>query len=178
MTKQNFINPEKVLLEAGLRPEMQVVDLGAGNGFFTMPAAAIVGDQGQVIAVDILEESLSKIMSQARLNRHKNIRTLHFDLEDQAGSEVRPLSCDFVLVGKVLQQLSKAENLVKEAYRILKTGGIAVIIEWKKEHMAFGPAYELRLAQEDAKGMFIKKGFKFLREFEPDKYHYVLLLQK
>ena len=175
---QNFLKPDQVLLEAGLRPEMYVVDLGCGNGFFTMPAASIVGNQGQVIAVDILEESLSKIMSQARLNRQKNIRTLHFDLEDSTGSEIPPLSCDFVLIGKVLPQFSKPENLVKEAYRILKTGGVAVIVEWKKEHMVLGPSYELRLAQEEARSMFVKKGFKFLREFEPDKYHYVLLLQK
>lgn len=178
MTKQNFINPEKVLLESGLKPGMTLADLGAGNGFFSLPAASIVGDQGTVFALDILEEALSKISAFARLRRQKNVRTFRHDLDGSGNSELEDLSCDFVIIGKILPQFSRPDNLVRETYRILKTGGTALIVEWKKEKSLLGPSYESRLAEEEVKNIFVKKGFKFYREFEPDKYHYVLLFQK
>ena len=37
--KQNFVDPEKLLMKAGLSTGMKVADLGCGGGFFTLPAA-------------------------------------------------------------------------------------------------------------------------------------------
>jgi len=179
MQKQKFLNPEIILLEAGLKPSMTVADLGSGHGFFTLPASRIVGDSGKVWAVDILEETLSKIMSLARLSRLKNIRTLRHNLESsKQASSIENLSCDFVIIGKVLPQLKKTDALVKEAYRMLKTGGMVLMIEWKKERVIIGPDYESRLDPEEVKRLFCGQGFKFVSDLQPDAYHYVLMLQK
>lgn len=179
MTKTKFLDPEKLLLEAGLKPGMAVADLGSGHGFFTIPASRIVGDSGKVWAVDILEETLSKIMSLARLSRLNNIRTLRHDLESPAQARhIESLSCDFVIIGKVLPQLKSADGIIREAYRMLKTGGAVLMIEWKKERSKLGPAYETRLEPEDVKRLFCDQGFKYVSEFQPDIYHYALLLQK
>ncbi|MBI4054068.1 MAG: class I SAM-dependent methyltransferase [Candidatus Doudnabacteria bacterium] len=178
MQKQKFIRPEHVLLEAGLKPEMFVADLGVGSGFFTLPASVIVGDQGRIWAVDVLESALSKVSSSARLQGRKNIRTLRHNLDGYNESAIEELSCDLAVIGKVLPQMKHPENLVRETYRILKTGGKVVIVEWKKEHTKLGPPYEMRIAPEKAKEIFTAKGFKFLRELEPDGFHYALLLEK
>jgi predicted methyltransferase len=45
-------DPEK-LLRAYVRPGMHVFEPGLGMGFFTMPLARLVGDSGQVVAVEL-----------------------------------------------------------------------------------------------------------------------------
>jgi len=45
-------NPYKILERAGLKPGQNVLEVGCGPGFFTIPAAHIVGEEGKVYAVD------------------------------------------------------------------------------------------------------------------------------
>ena len=44
-----------------------VVDLGCGPGYFTIEMARMVGDTGQVIAVDVQNEMLAKVAGKAAL---------------------------------------------------------------------------------------------------------------
>jgi len=48
-----FRDPYKVLRAAGLEPGQKVLEVGCGPGFFTIPAARIVGEEGSVLAFDI-----------------------------------------------------------------------------------------------------------------------------
>jgi len=176
--KQKFLNPEEILTDAGLQTGMTVADMGSGNGFFTIPAAQIVGDQGAVWAIDILEEALGQVASSARLNKLKNIKTMQCDLDSMGSCKIPELSCDFVIIGKVLPQMSKPETLVREAYRILKTGGKLVVVEWHKKSTPIGPPMEQRVGHKEAQDIFAKQGFRYLGGAQPDGYHYALLFQK
>jgi ubiquinone/menaquinone biosynthesis C-methylase UbiE len=42
-------NPYKLLKAAGLEEGQKVIEVGCGPGFFTIPAARIVGDEGHVL---------------------------------------------------------------------------------------------------------------------------------
>ncbi|OGE89630.1 MAG: hypothetical protein A2722_02135 [Candidatus Doudnabacteria bacterium RIFCSPHIGHO2_01_FULL_50_11] len=178
MKTQRFIDPEQVLVNGGLKPGMVLADLGAGNGFFAIHGSHIVGDRGFVWAVDILEEALGHVMSQARLERRKNIRTIRADLDRPQPSAIPDLSCDFVFIGKLLPQLKHPEYAIRETWRILKTGGLILISEWRKDAVAFGPPAEERLTAEQVKEMFGRQGFKYVREYDTDHYHFAVLLQK
>lgn len=175
---QNFLKPDQILLDAGLSPGMTVADLGSGNGFFTIPASKIVGDGGKVWALDILEEALGFLMSTARMEGCKNIRTQRCDLESPVKCEIPELSCDFVLIGKVLSQVKHPESIMRLTYKILKTSGAVLLIEWKKQSIGIGPSLINRVDKDKAEGFFAKQGFKFVRELEADPYHYVLVFQK
>ncbi len=176
--KQKFLNPEKVLFQAGLRPGMTIADLGAGNGFFLLAAAKLVGEQGRALGVDILDEALGQIMAQARLVRLKNVRTMRCNLDLSVPSGLPQLSFDFAIVGKVLPQLKHPENLIRETYRVLKTGGLVLVVEWKKENSVFGPPPESSLDEAQVKEQFSKHGFNFVKELDSDKYHFALVFKK
>jgi len=45
-----FRDPYKVLKAAGLEPGQRALEVGCGPGFFTIPAARIVGEEGSVLA--------------------------------------------------------------------------------------------------------------------------------
>lgn len=178
MLKQSFLNPEEVLHAAGLQRNMQVADLGAGNGFFSLPAAKIVGDRGQVWSVDILDEALGNLASKARLESRNNIRTQQCDLDTPESCDIPELSCDLVIVGKILTQMKNPQNLAQEAYRILKTGGKILVIEWKKESSVLGPPLDQRISHEEVKKLLTAQAFKFAGEIETDPYHYGLIFEK
>jgi ubiquinone/menaquinone biosynthesis C-methylase UbiE len=48
-----FVNPNIKLSTAGLKSGQNVLEVGCGPRFFTIPAAKIVGDGGHVYALDI-----------------------------------------------------------------------------------------------------------------------------
>jgi len=54
--QRQFLNPNEILEEIGLMGQMTFADFGCGAGYFTIPAAKMVGDHGKVYAVDILKE--------------------------------------------------------------------------------------------------------------------------
>jgi len=46
-------NSRRSLHAAGLRPRQAVLEVGCGPGFFTVPAAKIVGSEGNILAFDV-----------------------------------------------------------------------------------------------------------------------------
>ena len=66
--KSELLDAGKILQEVlEIQPGQIVADLGAGGGMFTIQTARLVGDRGQVYAVDIMKSSLSDIESKARM---------------------------------------------------------------------------------------------------------------
>ena len=51
--------------EIGVKKDSIFVDVGCGEGFFTVPAARIVGKNGKVYALDIDEESIAILREKA-----------------------------------------------------------------------------------------------------------------
>src|SRR3989344_5101944 len=122
-----FIDPHKVLVGAGFRPGMIIGDFGSGNCFYAVAAAEIVGDKGQVYAVDIQEDPLRHLMSETRLKRLRNITTFRCDLEKTDVCPVPAVSCDVVILANILHQAKAKAAVVASAYKALKTGGYVVI---------------------------------------------------
>ena len=173
-----FVDPYKILVAAGLRPGMVVGDFGAGNGFYAIAAAQIVGDNGTVYGVDIQEEPLKHVMSDARLKNLRNIKTLRCDLEKPDQCPVPPVSCDLVILANILHQTKSKKDVLASAYRGLKTGGTVLIVEWEPQGSPFGPAVETRLSEEEAAEILVKAGFKPGRKISTDPYHYAVTYTK
>src|SRR5438105_11951702 len=47
---------EEVMQLAGVKPGMSVADVGAGEGYYTVRLARVVGSKGRVLAEDIIPE--------------------------------------------------------------------------------------------------------------------------
>ena len=54
-------NPYRILNTAGLKKGQQVLEVGCGPGFFTIPASRIVGEEGHVYAVDINPLAVARV---------------------------------------------------------------------------------------------------------------------
>jgi len=132
-----FINPSLIVAQAGILAGQTVADLGCGSGFYVLPAAQLVGTEGTVYAVDIVESKLAATISIVNQFGYKNVRVVRADLT-QLLTDIPEGSCDVVIAGNILHEISSRDMLIKNIYRILKTGGRVLAIEWKKELSPLG----------------------------------------
>jgi len=61
-----FCDPYKRLRVAGLKRGQKVLEVGCGPGFFTIPAAKIVGEEGAVYAADVHPLAIERVKGKNR----------------------------------------------------------------------------------------------------------------
>ena len=173
-----FVNPSAVMAQTVLMRGEVVADLGCGNGFYVLPSAQLAGPEGEVIAVDVQESKLAATISIANQYGYRNIKVVRADLAKPL-LDIPEAVCDMVVLSNIMHEIGQGrEMLLKNAYRILKTGGKVVVIEWKKEISPIGPPIENRIDQQMAEIILMKAGFRKGKDLETDGYHYAILFLK
>lgn len=172
-----FLNPAEVVAQTGLMQGQTVADLGCGNGFYVLPAAQMIGNTGMVYAVDVMEEKLAATVSIANQFGYKNVRVVQADLAKPL-FDIPPNSCDLVIIGNILHELTDQVQLLKNVYRILKSPGHVAIVEWKRTATPFGPPLERRVDQQKIEILLMQTGFRKDKDLLADGYHYAVLYQK
>ncbi len=176
--KRQFVDPQQVLLAIGLRENMIFADFGCGAGYYTIPAAAMVGEHGQVYAVDILKSSLQDIQGKAKIEGLRNIQYVWADLEIKGSTKIPDDSVDVVFLAHIVNQSTAHPSILEEARRIIKPEGAIVVVEWKKIKIPFGPPLEKRVAQEEAVKVAGQVGLRLAQDFSAGNYHYGLVFKK
>lgn len=175
-----LLNPQTLLeKELGLQFGHQIADLGCGGaGYFTLPAARLVGSRGKVYAVDILKSALEGVGSKAKLDNLLNIETVWSDIERVGATKIPASTLDDVLLINIMFQSRKNEHIMKEAHRLLKQEGKLLVVDWKVEPTPFGPPQDNRLSPQAVSTLGTKVGFSVEKEFEAGPYHYGFVLVK
>ncbi len=172
---QSFLNPEEVLDQLDLRPDMTAAEFGCGSGGFSIPLAKRLED-GLVYAIDILGEPLSALKSQARLDNVVNIRIIRSDLEKARGSTLSDFSIDLVVIPNVLFQIKNKSAMISEAARVLKKNGKLAVIDWLAG-VSQGPE-KGRISAEEVKKLAEAAELKLEKDFPAGKYHFGLIFEK
>ncbi|MBU1178705.1 methyltransferase domain-containing protein [Patescibacteria group bacterium] len=174
----NFVDPHKILAELELTEGESVADLGCGSGFLAFEAAKLVGESGQVYAVDIQKTVLSAVQSKINLQGTRNIKTVWADVEVLGSTKIKNDSIDTVLLASIFYQTKKHGQILAEAKRIAKTGGKIVIIDWEQTNIPMGPDVKLRVLKDEIRKKAEAIDLKFTNEVEVDSYHYGLVFVK
>jgi precorrin-6B methylase 2 len=77
-----FRNPQRLLKAAGLKQGQKVLEVGCGPGFFTIPAARIVGNEGVVYAVDVHPLAIERVKEKIEKEGIKNIKPILANASD------------------------------------------------------------------------------------------------
>ena len=64
---------EQVMQLAGIRPGMWVADVGAGQGYYTVRLARVVGPKGRVLAEDIVPQVTDALSDRVQRDRLDNV---------------------------------------------------------------------------------------------------------
>jgi demethylmenaquinone methyltransferase/2-methoxy-6-polyprenyl-1,4-benzoquinol methylase len=119
--RQWLANPERTLQGAEIQPGQIVLEVGCGTGFFTIPAARMIGDQGCIIAMDLLSGYIDQISKKVQAADLRNVRIMK---RDALSTGLDSLSIDKVLLFGVVPFPSLPLNhLLPEMHRILKSNG-------------------------------------------------------
>ena len=118
-------HPQRIL-GSYLRSGHTAVDLGCGPGFFTVDMARLVGDGGQVIAVDLQQKMLDHVARKARRKNMAGRIRLHRCHPERIGLTA---AADFVLAYYMVHETPDPAAFLAEIRGFLKPGGHLLVVE-------------------------------------------------
>ena len=116
-----FRNPERLLNAAGLGTGQKVLEVGCGPGFFTIPAAEMVRDEGNIHAVDLHPLAIERVRK--RIEK-KGIRNVTPILSNASDTGLPDQSTDPAFIFGLLHVAGGIGDVVSEVHRVLKPEGV------------------------------------------------------
>jgi len=173
-----FTEPEKTIAPLALREGMVVADLGCGPGDFSVAAGKRVGTTGKVYAIDIQKDILPTVIDRAKDAHLNNVETIWGDIEDHEGTGLRDSLVDAVIISNIFFQVEDKRKVLEEAFRILKSGGRILAVDWSDSFGHLGPTPEMIYSRDDMRGLFESFGMKVVNTFETGDHHYAFIFEK
>lgn len=155
-----------------------VADFGSGSGAYAIAASRIVGENGTVYAVEVQKDIVTRLENDLQ---HKNIHNVHAvwgDIETGGGSRLRDNSIDWVILANVLFQAPDRHAVLLEAKRVLKPGGVVLIVDWKESFNNMGPATKDIIPETESKRILDHAGFGTIESKDVGVYQYALIGHK
>ena len=113
-----LMDPVKTLQIADVQPSQNILEVGCGTGFFTIPAAKMIGDQGILIAMDASSGFLKVVTKKVK---NANLNNVSIVQRDALNTGLETASIDKVLLfGVIPFPLLPLDKLLPEMHRVLK----------------------------------------------------------
>jgi len=132
--RRRFFSAGKSLDLVGIRPGMEVLELGPGTGFFTLEAARRLGPMGKLYSIDI-EPQVIAILKE----KTQHLTNVEARVGDAYELGLPDESLDLAFLVAVLGEIPDHVRALREIHRVLKADGILSITE-----MLPDPDYPLR----------------------------------
>ncbi len=147
--RRRWLPPRKILNACGLKEGDYFFDVGCGNGYFTIPAAEIVGADGEVHGFDISAELLEELSERRTELDYPNIFLHQVDGEGLAPEKMPGLTekADILFLANILHEVEDPGKFLNSYLRLVnpETGRI-VVIDWRRREMESGPDVDTRLS--------------------------------
>jgi len=169
-----FTDPIKNLKALGLRDNDIIADLGAGTGFYSVAAGALV-PKGKVYAVEIVKDFLMTIKNKVKEAHLNNVEIIWGNIEKKDGTKIGDNIVNIVIASNVLFQIEDKEQFVLEIKRILKKEGRVLLIDWSPDSSAL--SFKMAISKNKMREIFEKKGFIFEREINAGAHHYGMIFR-
>ncbi|MGO8807726.1 MAG: class I SAM-dependent methyltransferase [Candidatus Bathyarchaeia archaeon] len=168
-TRRSWYNPDVILQD--LREGMVFIDVGCGDGYFSILAAKKVGEKGRIYAVDSDGSTIEKLNRKAKSEGLSNIVS-------RIGSAEEVVFCngcaDFVFFSMVLHDFADPARVLHNARKMIKPSGRLVDLDWKKEEMGFGPPFKIRFSEAYVSTLMHDAGFRVDSVRAAGNYHYIV----
>jgi ubiquinone/menaquinone biosynthesis C-methylase UbiE len=178
-SSRGFLDAGKVLRYIGVSEGDRFLDLGCGDGYFSIAASQVVGKDGIVYAFDADEGSITRLKKEIVDRKLTNIEASVVDITKKLPLADESISLAFmsnVLHGLV--ENDEAEGAFEEIARVTAQNGRLAVVEFKKQESPMGPPLSIRLSPDDVETLARRYGFSSESVQEVGPYHYAIILRK
>jgi ubiquinone/menaquinone biosynthesis C-methylase UbiE len=174
----DLIDPGTLWATLNLPQGITFLDLGCGQGNYSLAAASLIGPYGVVYAVDLWEEGLAALRERAAREGLANLKPL----AAPAGQvPMESNSVDVGLMATVLHDLVEAgtaAGALAEVSRVIKAGGQLAIVEFDKIDGPPGPPRHIRLDPAEVEALVAPYGFARQQTAKLGPYNYLITFVK
>ena len=174
-------DPAGVLASVGVKPNMAVMDLCSGDGWFTLQIAKLAR---HVVAIDIDTNLLD-------VARHRLAESGVTNCDFVAGnanelSRLWPHPVDFVFLANAFHGVPDRARLARSVHDALLPSGLFAVVSWHqrpREETTIlgeprGPKTELRMSPGQTTQAVEAGGLKLIRIVEVPPYHYGAVFER
>ncbi len=120
---------ERVFRAAGVAAGTRVADIGAGDGYYTVRAAARVGPAGVVVAEDVEARYLALLQRRLRREGRRAPRNVVLALGEPHDPRLPAASVDAALMIHMYHEVEQPFGLLYNLYPALRPGARVVILD-------------------------------------------------
>ena len=118
--------PKETAIRHGLKKGMKVLEVGPGNGRYTIEAAKAVGPDGTITTIDIEKKMIERVIKRLR---RENITNVTAEVANVYKLPYADSSFDIIYMIAVINEIPEQEKALKEFHRVLKSDGLLVFSE-------------------------------------------------
>ena len=168
-----YTRKNEIAAVLNLKPGMDVADIGAGTGFYTMLFAQKVGPDGTVYALDIAENFITHINETAEELGLENVRGINNPVDS---TTLEPDSVDVVFLAHTYHHFEYPYKMLESIKSALRPDGTVVLVEFERIE---GVSAKFILGMVRAgKGTFtdefLNAGFELIEEVPFSEKDYIL----
>jgi ubiquinone/menaquinone biosynthesis C-methylase UbiE len=161
---------EQVMDLAGVKPGMSVADVGAGEGYYTVRLARVVGARGRVLAEDIVPDVRDQLSERVQRERLDNVAV-------KLGTADNPMlpagSFDRLFLVHMYHEVQSPYAFLWHLREGVKAGGLVVVVDSDRPVKRHGmPPAQLKcefaaLGMEPVKATMLTSREDYLMMFRP-----------
>lgn len=173
------MNMEKLNLEKG----MDIIDLGAGPGYYTFKFADIVGEEGKVYAIETNDKHLDFLKQHIKENNITNVEVVKGEFEG-IGLDDEAVKVDMVYLCSLYHNIYAAfteyerGKFVGAIRNVLREKGKLVIVDNDLVYDETIPYHGPYISKDLLVAHLHYHGFKLIDNYQFTKQRYVLVFEK
>lgn len=141
---------EEVMRQADIRPGMSVADVGAGEGYYTVRLAPIVGRRGRVLAEDIVPKTRDKLAERVQ---RENLDNVAVRLGQPANPMLPARSFDRIFLVHMYHEVKAPYEFLWNLRDSLKPDGTVIVVDSDRPVKRHGMPYPRLVCEFKALGM-------------------------
>jgi len=118
--------PRETAIRHGLKKGMNVLEVGPGNGRYTIAAANVLGPEGKIVTIDIEKKMIERVIKRVK---QENVANVNAEVADVYKLPYEDLFFDVIYMIAVINEIPDQKSAFKEFHRVLKSDGLLVFSE-------------------------------------------------
>ena len=175
--REIFDQRQALVAASGAKPGMQIADVGAGTGLFSLLLGQAVGVKGKVYAIDIIPKFLAHLDQEITRRKVGNVVT---KLGDEHSVPLPDESVDLLFLCDAYHHFEYPRSMNRSMWKALRPGGTLLLIDYRRipGKTAKAVLEHVRAGEEIFAAELVAAGFEKVETLPLLKENYVVRFRK